>query len=64
MRITIEHYGNKYTCETEHDEITLTEVLCLFGGLLRSAGFSFNGEVDIVSQEDYENPDKQREDTE
>lgn len=64
MRITIEHYGNKFSCETEHDEITLTEVLCLIGGILRSAGFSFNGEVDIVDPEEFSEADKHTEETE
>lgn len=62
MKITIEHYESEYAIKTPHDEVDLTEVLCLIGGLLKSAGFSFNGEVGIVNPE--EDPDTQREDTE
>jgi len=49
VRISIRQYDTDYIVETSHDEVTLTEILCLFGGLLRSAGFSFDGEIDIVT---------------
>lgn len=48
MKITIEHYGAKYTTELDHDDVCLPEVVQMISGLLRAAGFSFDGELDIV----------------
>ena len=65
MKITIEHYESEFSVKTPHDEVDLTEILCLIGGLLRTAGFSFNGEVGIVNPEEgQEDPDEQRPETE
>ena len=49
MKITIELYGKKYIVEDEDsDEVCLPEILAIFSGLLRSAGYSFAGELEIV----------------
>lgn len=58
MKITIEHYGCKYSTESEHDEIALPELLKYIEGLIRSVGYSFTGEIDIVDHiNDYEDRD-------
>jgi hypothetical protein len=64
MKMTLEHCGIVATVSTPNDDADLTEILCLVGGLLRSAGFSFNGEVGIVNPEEYDDRDEQREETE
>lgn len=49
MEIIIKHYNNEYSVKTSHDEVDLPQILVLFGGLLRSAGFVFDGDVDIIN---------------
>jgi hypothetical protein len=39
MKLTLEHYKNKYTVETEHDDVTIDEQLDIFIGLLQQAGY-------------------------
>lgn len=50
MKITIEHYDDKYAMET-HDEIDLTELLSRLGNLIKAVGYSFTGELVIDDQE-------------
>ena len=39
MKITIESYGNKYSTETENDDLDIHEVVDILKGLLVSSGF-------------------------
>lgn len=50
LKITIEHYDDKYTMET-HDEIDLTELLSRLGNLIKAVGYSFTGELVIHEPE-------------
>jgi hypothetical protein len=40
MKLTLENYGKKYTVETDYEDVTLTEYLDFFKGLLLQATFS------------------------
>ena len=51
MKITIEHYNAKYSTEIENDDVALPEALQLLSGLLKSAGFSFSGELQVVEED-------------
>jgi hypothetical protein len=53
MKITIEHYDNKYTMECS-DETTLSDLLRDLGNLLKLVGYCFDGELDIVDNEEQE----------
>lgn len=64
MRITITRFDIDHSINIPDDEVTLTEVLCLMGGLLRSSGFSFEGEFSIDRGKDSDDPDAQREEGE
>lgn len=48
MKITLEMNEHKYIVETQHDELALPEFIMLLSGLIRQAGYSFDGELDIV----------------
>lgn len=50
MKITIEHYDKKFVYEAL-DEITLSELLRDMEGLIKLMGYCFDGELDIVEQE-------------
>jgi hypothetical protein len=39
MKLTLENYGKKYTVETDYEDVTLTEYLDFFRGLLLQATF-------------------------
>ena len=39
MKITIKHYGVKYSVETEQDDLHATETLEIFCNLMRSIGY-------------------------
>jgi hypothetical protein len=39
MKLTLENYGKKYTVETDYEDVTLTEYLDFFKGLLLQATF-------------------------
>lgn len=34
MKLTLENYGNKYTIETQHEDLSLEEYFAFFKGLL------------------------------
>ena len=40
MKITLEHYDNKVSVETKHEDLTTYELLDLFRGLMVTAGYS------------------------
>jgi hypothetical protein len=40
MKLQLESYGKKYTVETDYEDVTLTEYLDFFKGLLLQATFS------------------------
>ncbi len=42
MKLQLEAYKNKYTVETENDDLDIFEYLDMFKGLLVSAGFQPN----------------------
>lgn len=48
MKITIEQAGVRHSLEILDDEISVGEVIQKISNLLRAAGFSFDGELDIV----------------
>jgi hypothetical protein len=39
MKLTLESYGKKYSVETDYEDVTLTEYLDFFKGLLLQATF-------------------------
>jgi len=39
MKITIKHYGVKYSVETEQDDLHATETLEIFCNLMRAVGY-------------------------
>ena len=51
MKIVIEAYNCRYSYEDDHDDQNLDEMCEIFGGLLKSMGYNFNGIVDIVREE-------------
>lgn len=40
MKVSLYHYGVTHSVETERDDLTLTEVLAMFKGLVLSAGWN------------------------
>ena len=40
MRVTLEHYGNKITIETKHDDVNIGELQELLRSLCLAAGYS------------------------
>jgi hypothetical protein len=60
MKITIEHYGTTWSCETS-DDIGLFDsirdpsyhngIITIFEKFLKVLGFVFDGELDIVNNE-------------
>ena len=52
MKITIEHYGSKYTIETEHDENDADEMVILFRKAMHVMGFHPNTIADCFAEEE------------
>jgi len=53
MKIIIEHYNKKLTYEME-DDCDLNQMIETFDILLKCCGYVYDGELDIVVKEDYE----------
>ena len=47
MKITLTHYDETITIETDRDDLDLEEMCQMFKHLLLASGYSFNGEVVI-----------------
>jgi len=52
MKIEITQYGNKATYEFMSEDITLDDLLIHLGGLLKATGYVFDGELEIVNNEE------------
>jgi len=58
MKITIEHVDVKCTIETPPGLVTWRELLPYIQGALEGVGFKFNGELDIVNDNEESEGDK------
>lgn len=50
MKITLEQWNEKYSIESKGSEQTLDEMLYLFTRMLKTAGYVFDGELQIVNE--------------
>jgi transcriptional antiterminator len=51
MKIEITHYGNKASYEFEHEDVTLEDLIYHVEQLIRLTGYSINGRLEIVNDE-------------
>jgi hypothetical protein len=51
MKIEITHYGNKAIYEFEHEDVTLEDLIYHIEKLIRLTGYSINGTLEIVNEE-------------
>jgi hypothetical protein len=51
MKIEITHYGHKASYEFEHEDVTLEDLLYQIEHLIRLTGYSINGTLEIVKDE-------------
>ena len=51
FRITIEHYDQKISVEVDHSDVSLPEVAELLEQVLKGAGFSEEGVMEMINQE-------------
>ncbi len=51
MKIEITHYGNKASYEFEHEDVELDDLLYHLEQLIRLTGYSINGRLEIVNDE-------------
>ncbi len=51
MKIEITHYGHKSSYEFEHEDVTLEDLLYHLERLIRLTGYSFDGTLEIVNDE-------------
>ena len=56
MKITFEHYDKSFTLECS-DETLLPDLVRDIGNLLKLVGYCFDGELDIINEE--QTPDSQ-----
>ena len=52
MKIEITSYGNKSTYEFDHDDVTLDDLVYHLDKLLKLTGYTFDGELEIVNEEE------------
>jgi hypothetical protein len=52
MKIEITHYGNKASYEFDHEEVELDDLLYHLEQLIRLTGYSINGRLEIVKDEE------------
>jgi transcriptional antiterminator len=51
MKIEITHYGHKASYEFDNDDVTLEELIYHIEQLIRLTGYSINGTLEIVKDE-------------
>ena len=51
FRITIEQYDQKISVEVDHSDVNLSEVAELLEQVLKGAGFSEEGVMEMINQE-------------
>ena len=51
MKIEITHYGHKASSEFDHEDVTLEDLLYHVEQLIRLTGYSINGRLEIVNEE-------------
>jgi hypothetical protein len=51
MKIEITHYGHKASYEFEHEDVTLEDLIYHVEQLIRLTGYSINGTLEIVNEE-------------
>ena len=51
FRITIEQYDQKISVEVDHSDVSLPEVAELLEQVLKGAGFSEEGVMEMINQE-------------
>ncbi len=51
MKIEITQYGHKSTYEFEHEDVTLEDLIYHIEQLIRLTGYSINGTLEIVKDE-------------
>jgi hypothetical protein len=52
MKIEITHYGHKASYEFEHEDVELEDLLYYIEQLIRLTGYSINGTLEIVKDEE------------
>jgi len=52
MKIEITHYGHKSSYEFEHEDVELEDLLYHLEQLIRLTGYSINGRLEIVKDEE------------
>jgi len=58
MKITIEHCGNKISYEVSYEDVSLDKMLDILECLLKADGYSFTGNLNIVEEDQEEEPNK------
>ena len=51
MKIEITHYGNKASYEFDHEDVDMEDMLYHIEQLIRLTGYSINGTLEIVKDE-------------
>jgi hypothetical protein len=51
MKIKITHYGHKASYEFEHEDVEIEDLLYHLEQLIRLTGYSINGRLEIVNDE-------------
>ena len=52
MKIEITHYGHKASYEFANEDVTLDDLLYHLDRLLKLMGYTFDGELEIVNEEE------------
>jgi hypothetical protein len=52
MKIEITHYGNKASYEFDHEDVELEDLLYHLEKLIRLTGYSINGTLQIVNEDE------------
>lgn len=52
MKIEITHYGHKASYEFENEDVTLDDLVYHLDKLLKLTGYTFDGELEIVNEEE------------
>jgi hypothetical protein len=52
MKIEITHYGHKASYEFDHEDVDLDDLVYHIEKLIRLTGYSFDGELEIVKDEE------------
>jgi len=55
MKIEITHYGHKASYEFEHEDVELDDLIYHIEQLIRLTGYSINGTLQIVNEEQWKN---------